>query len=72
MAHPGSALAELEERLKANGVQSDPSKIASAILGLARINCWNERPEQLIEWMERLALDVGHSWSQKYSEKPSA
>jgi len=52
------ALNELEDRLKANGVTASPRKIASAILGLARICGWNERPQEFVTWLEQLALDV--------------
>jgi hypothetical protein len=53
-----SALAELRERLDLNGVQADPVRIASAILGLARLYEWAEHPERMQEWIERLALET--------------
>ncbi len=55
------ALDGLDDRLKVNGVQADAQKVASTILGLARINGWNSQPEKFVAWLEQLALDVGHS-----------
>jgi hypothetical protein len=52
------ALAELEERLKLNGIDADPCNVASAWLGLASDNEWNKRPDQFAEWLEQLAMDV--------------
>jgi hypothetical protein len=53
-----SALDELDDRLVANGVNVDPLRVATAILGLARVNDWTEHPERMAEWIERLALEV--------------
>jgi hypothetical protein len=55
------SLDELAERLTANGVAADPSKVASAILGLARLREWNSQPGMLVSWLEQLALDVAHA-----------
>lgn len=55
-----SALNELRERLDLNGVHADPVRVASAILGLARLQAWAEHPERMQEWIERLALEVAH------------
>lgn len=55
------ALDQLAERLRVNGVSTDPRPVASALLGLARVNEWTGHPERVIEWLEQLALDVGRS-----------
>jgi hypothetical protein len=55
------ALAELHERLKVNNVHVDPRHVASALLGIARLNQWTENPERVVEWLEQLALDVARS-----------
>ena len=59
------SLDELEERLKANGVQADPRKVASAILGLARQRSWNDHPEGIVAWLEQLAVDVVETWPKR-------
>jgi hypothetical protein len=53
-----TALNELRERLDLNGVNADPVRVASALLGLARLHGWAERPELMREWIERLALET--------------
>lgn len=55
------ALAELQERLAANGVVGDPERVATAILGLAHQNEWTERPERISEWLSQLAMDLAGS-----------
>jgi hypothetical protein len=63
---PITALDELDERLKANGIYADPTKIASAILGVARNHRWNDRPHEIVAWLEELALNAGQSWTKKH------
>ncbi len=58
MATEQSPLDELDERLKANGVDVDPRAVASALLAIARINQWPGHPERMTEWLFQLALDV--------------
>jgi hypothetical protein len=58
MSQPLPALQQLEERLKINGVTADPRGVASALLGLARINEWPEHPDRVVAWLLQLALDV--------------
>jgi hypothetical protein len=53
-----SPLRQLEERLEANGLGADALRVATVILGIARINGWTENPERMSEWVERLALEV--------------
>jgi hypothetical protein len=55
-------LDEIDDRLKALGVSVDPSKVASAFLSIAVQHDWEIHPEQIIEWIETLALEVAHSW----------
>jgi hypothetical protein len=61
MAPSQSALGELRERLDLNGVQADPLRVATAILGLAQLHGWTEHPERMGEWIERLALEAVNS-----------
>lgn len=58
MPSPRPALDELHERLVLNGVAGDARQIATALLGLARVNGWTERPERMVTWLEQLALDL--------------
>lgn len=58
---PTPALNELEQRLLANGIASDPRPFASALLGLAGGNGWNDDPSAFVNWLEQLALDVVQS-----------
>jgi hypothetical protein len=58
MPHTLPALTQLEERLKVNQVQADPRDVASAILGIARLNGWTKDPQHVVDWLEQLALDV--------------
>ena len=52
------AFAELEDRLNHDGIEADPSSIASVILALATANDWTKRPEAFGEWLEQLAMDM--------------
>jgi hypothetical protein len=52
------ALADLEDRLKHDGIQADPCSIASIILGLATANDWMKHPDGFGEWLEQLAMDI--------------
>ena len=58
MTSPCSALGELIDRLQANGIEAEPLRVATAILAIARVNEWTERPEQAAEWIELLAMEV--------------
>jgi hypothetical protein len=58
MSEPVPALAELEDRLKLNGINADPCDVASALLGLASANDWTGNPERLGEWLEQLAMEI--------------
>ncbi len=53
-------LDDLQERLRLNGVDTDPRKVGSAVLGLAAEEEWTTYPERMSEWLERLALAVAH------------
>ena len=53
---------EIEERLMAVGANVDPNKVASAILSIAVHHEWPAHPEQIIEWIEALAVEVAHTW----------
>jgi hypothetical protein len=55
-------LDEIDDRLKALGVAVDPNKVASAVLSIAVHHEWEVHPEQIIEWIEALAVEVAHSW----------
>jgi len=52
------AFAELEDRLKHDGIEADASSIAAVILGLATANGWTKRPDGFGEWLEQLAMDM--------------
>jgi hypothetical protein len=53
-----SALIQLETHLKAQGIDIDPSRVASALLGLARLRSWHEKSAALVEWLEQIAFEV--------------
>ena len=66
-----SALIGLRERLDLNGVQADPVRVASAILGLARLHDWSAHPELMKEWIERLAMEAINSPSSQSGSSQS-
>jgi hypothetical protein len=53
-----SPLSQLADRLETNGISVDAVRIATVMLGIARMNDWTEHPERMGEWIEQLALDV--------------
>jgi hypothetical protein len=55
-------LDELDERLKTTGVTADPKKVASALLSIAVIHNWNGPPQNVVEWMESMAVELAQSW----------
>jgi hypothetical protein len=65
VAMPASStpcLNEIEEGLIALGVAVDRNKVASAILSIAVYHEWEGHPEQTIEWVEALAVELAHAW----------
>jgi hypothetical protein len=52
------ALADLEGRLKLDGIKADPCSIAAIILGLATANDWMKQRDGFGEWLEQLAMDI--------------
>jgi hypothetical protein len=52
------AFAELEDRLKHDGIEADPTSIGSVILGLATADDWTKHPDRFGEWLEQLAMDM--------------
>jgi hypothetical protein len=57
-SHP--AIDELHEKLLANGIEVDPVRIASALLGVVRDLDQRDKPTALFDWVEQLAMDVGN------------
>jgi hypothetical protein len=55
-------LHELRTYLESQEVNADPLQVGAAFLALARAQRWNEKPEDLIAWLEELALDVARNW----------
>jgi hypothetical protein len=54
-------LDELQERLKANAVEADARKVASALLGLAFDEDWTSHPDHMIEWFSGVAVEIAHT-----------
>jgi hypothetical protein len=55
-------LDQIEEGLTALGVTANPNKVASAILFIAEQRDWEGHPQQVIEWVEALAVELARSW----------
>ena len=62
-SHP--AIDELHEKLLANGIEVDPVRVASALLGIVRDLDQRNKAAALFDWVEQLAVDVGNIRNRK-------
>ena len=65
-------LQELRTYLEAQEVHADALQVGAALLALARTQQWNKNPDEMVSWLEDLAMDVARNWRHSEAEAAAA
>jgi hypothetical protein len=56
---PCPILDDLQFRLETNGVRANVCRVASALLGIANDEQWTRYPNNMADWLGRVAVEAG-------------
>jgi hypothetical protein len=58
---PCPILDDLQARLESNGAPANVCRVAAALLGIAHDEQWTRYPNNMVDWLGRIAVETGKS-----------